>query len=306
MHRRIVIGTRGSRLAMCQSELIAGALCALAPGIKTELDVIRTTGDNITDVPLAQVGGKGLFTKEIEEALLAGEIDVAVHSMKDLPTELPAGLCVGAVPKREQPCDVLVSREGLTLEQLHGGARVGTSSLRRAAQLRAYRADLEVIPLRGNVDTRLRKVRDGEVDAALLAGAGLNRLGLADEATQVLPAEIMLPAPAQGALAIEVRENDAELIAFLAQLDDPDSRAAVTAERTFLAAMEGGCQVPLGALATRHGDEVVLEACVCSVDGATILRCTAAAACKHPEEAGFKAAETLREQGADALLDTLR
>ncbi len=306
MRRRIVIGTRGSRLAMCQSGLIANALRVLGPSLETELAVIRTTGDNITDVPLAQVGSKGLFTKEIEDALLAGEIDLAVHSMKDLPTELPEGLCIGAVPKREQACDVLISREGLALDQLHFGARVGTSSLRRTAQLRAHRADLEVVPIRGNVDTRLRKVREEEVDAAVLAGAGLNRLGLAYEVTQVLSAEIMLPAPAQGALAIEVRENDAELLALLTRLEDPDSRAAVTAERTFLAAMEGGCQVPLGALATRRADEIVLEACVCSVDGATILRCTAAAAFKHPEEAGFKAAETLREQGADALLDTLR
>lgn len=302
----IVIGSRGSGLAMRQSEQIAGALRGLLPDAEVTISVIRTTGDKITDVPLSQVGGKGLFTKEIEEALLAGDVALAVHSMKDLPTELPKALCIGAVPPREDPNDVLVSREGRALDQLPAGARVGTSSLRRAAQLRAHRKDLEIVPLRGNVDTRLRKVREGEVDAAVLAGAGLKRMGLAQEITQVLPVDLMLPAPAQGALAIEVREDNGPIREVLARLEDAGSRMAVTAERTFLAAMEGGCQVPLGALARREGARIVLDACVCSLDGAQVLRCAAECPCDRPEEAGLHAAELLREQGADALLDALR
>ncbi|HQH68249.1 MAG TPA: hydroxymethylbilane synthase, partial [Candidatus Hydrogenedentes bacterium] len=198
MPERIVIGSRGSELALSQSEQIARALRARAPDTDVVIEIIRTTGDKITDVPLAQIGGKGLFTKEIEEALLAGAIDLAVHSMKDLPTELPPGLCLGAVPKRENPRDVLVSSAGLTLDQLPPGARVGTSSLRRAAQLRAFRGDLALLPLRGNVNTRLRKVSEGGVDAAILAAAGLSRLGLSHQITQEIPETIMLPAPAQG------------------------------------------------------------------------------------------------------------
>ncbi|HQE84442.1 MAG TPA: hydroxymethylbilane synthase [Candidatus Hydrogenedentes bacterium] len=306
MPKSILIGSRGSGLAMCQSRQIAEALRRLVPDAEVAITVVRTTGDKIADVPLSLVGGKGLFTKELEEALLAGTIDLAVHSMKDLPTELPEGLCVGAVPTRENPYDVLVSREGLALDQLPAGARIGTSSLRRAAQLRAYRTDLEVVPFRGNVDTRLRKVREGDVDAAVLAGAGLHRLGLMDAVTQVLPDAIMLPAPAQGALAIEVCEDNAALRATLARLEDPESRMAVTAERVFLAAMEGGCQVPLGALAKREGDRLVLDACVCSLDGAHILRCTVDGPQDSPRETGIRAAETLRRQGADTLLDALR
>lgn len=304
--KRIVIGTRGSGLARCQAEHVAVALRALAPDAEVMIAVIRTTGDTITDVPLPQVGGKGLFTKEIEEALLSGEIDLAVHSMKDLPTEQPDGLCVGAVPKREDPHDVLVSSEGVALARLRPGARVGTSSLRRAAQLRACRNDLDVVPLRGNVDTRVRKVREGDVDAAVLAAAGLRRMGLEGEITQTLPPDIMLPAPAQGALAIEARQNDPGVLQVLALMDDAESRAAVTAERTFLAALEGGCQVPLGALALRDGKHMILDACVCSLDGTQVLRCRVSAAHDHPEEAGSIAAAELRKQGADALLDSLR
>ncbi|HOF39126.1 MAG TPA: hydroxymethylbilane synthase [Candidatus Hydrogenedentes bacterium] len=306
MPERIVIGSRGSELALCQSELIASGLRALEPGTRVDIQVIRTSGDKITDVPLAQIGGKGLFTKEIEEALLAGDIDLAVHSMKDLPTELPEGLCIGAVPKRESPCDVLVSAGNLTLEQLPPGARVGTSSLRRTAQLRAYRSDLEILPLRGNVTTRLRKVSEGSVDAAILAAAGLSRLGLSDRVSQEIPVTLMLPAPAQGALAIEARVDDTKILRLLAPLDDPETRSAVAAERIFLAAMEGGCQVPLGALASRSGEQLVLDACVCSLDGARVLRCRTAGRHDRPEEAGNQAAVELRNLGASALLESLR
>ncbi len=306
MPKPIVIGSRGSELALRQSELIANGLRALEPGARIDIQVIQTSGDKITDVPLAQIGGKGLFTKEIEEALLAGEIDLAVHSMKDLPTELPDGLCIGAIPKRESPCDVLVSAGKLRLEQLPPGARVGTSSLRRTAQLRAFRSDLKILPLRGNVTTRLRKVSENSVDAAILAAAGLMRLGLSDRISQEIPVMLMLPAPAQGALAIEARGDDARILRLLAALDDPETRSAVTAERTFLAAMEGGCQVPLGALASRTGESIVLDACVCSLDGAQVLRCRTASRPDRPEEAGHQAAVELRNQGADALLESLR
>ncbi len=306
MPERIVIGSRGSELALSQSEQIARALRALDPDTGVVIEIIRTTGDKMTDVPLAQIGGKGLFTREIEEALLAGTIDLAVHSMKDLPTELPPGLCIGAVPERENPRDVLVSAAGLTLDQLPPGARVGTSSLRRAAQLCAYRGDLEVLPLRGNVTTRLRKVSEGHIDAAILAAAGLSRLGLSRQITQEIPETLMLPAPAQGALAIETRQDDAEILRRLAPLDHPDTRRAVAAERSFLAAMQGGCQVPLGALATRSGETIMLDACVCSLDGARILRCRTSSRHDRPEEAGNQAADTLRGQGADALLESLR
>jgi hydroxymethylbilane synthase len=306
MAQRIVIGSRGSGLAMCQSEHIADLLRRLVSKAEVVIEVIRTTGDKIADVPLSRVGGKGLFTKEIEEALLAREVDLAVHSMKDLPTDLPEGLCVGAVPKREDPHDVLVSRKGYPLDRLPSGARVGTSSLRRAAQLQAYRRDLDVVPIRGNVDTRLRKIREGEVDAAVLAAAGLRRMGFTEEITQVIPSDIMLPAPAQGALAIETREDDEDMLQMLTQLDDPESHNRITAERTFLAAMEGGCQVPLGALATRDNDRIVLDACVCSLDGTQVLRCKNSGPWKNPEEAGLVAADELRKQGADALLDSLR
>ncbi|HNZ19920.1 MAG TPA: hydroxymethylbilane synthase [Candidatus Hydrogenedentes bacterium] len=306
MSERIVIGSRGSELALRQSEQIAHALRARAPDTDVVIEIIRTTGDKITDVPLAQIGGKGLFTKEIEEALLAGAIDLAVHSMKDLPTELPPGLCLGAVPKRENPRDVLVSSAGLTLDQLPPGARVGTSSLRRAAQLRAFRGDLALLPLRGNVNTRLRKVSEGGVDAAILAAAGLSRLGLSHQITQEIPETIMLPAPAQGALAIETRQDDAEILRRLAPLDDPETRRAVAAERTFLAAMQGGCQVPLGALATRSGESILLDACVCSLDGARILRCRTSSRHDRPEDAGNQAAAELRARGAGALLESLR
>ena len=306
MSERIVIGSRGSELALRQSEQIAHALRARAPDTDVVIEIIRTTGDKITDVPLAQIGGKGLFTKEIEEALLAGAIDLAVHSMKDLPTELPPGLCLGAVPKRENPRDVLVSSAGLTLDQLPPGARVGTSSLRRAAQLRAFRGDLALLPLRGNVNTRLRKVSEGGVDAAILAAAGLSRLGLSHQITQEIPETIMLPAPAQGALAIETRQDYAEILRRLAPLDDPETRRAVAAERTFLAAMQGGCQVPLGALATRSGESILLDACVCSLDGARSLRCRTSSRHDRPEDAGNQAAAELRARGAGALLESLR
>ena len=246
MRRSLVLATRGSDLALAQSNAVAAQIRALVPDIDVTLERIRTRGDKIRDVPLAQVGGKGLFTKEIEVALLEGRADCAVHSLKDLPTELPAGLCIAAMPARAPAQDVLITRDGIGLDALHAGARVGTSSLRRRLQLAAARPDLALVDLRGNVPTRIEHVLAGRIDAAVLAAAGLARLGLHDVRHTPMPPEVMLSAAGQGALAIEAREDDAELLALLRQLDDPATRAAVETERAVLQGLGGGCQSPLG------------------------------------------------------------
>ncbi len=261
------LGTRGSRLALAQTRQMASRLRELYPEREVEEVVIRTRGDEIQDVPLAQVGGKGLFIKEIEEALLAGRIDAAVHSLKDLPGEFPPGLALGAVPEREEPWDVFVSRGGESIRGLAPGSRVGTGSLRRKAQLLRFRSDLEVVDIRGNVDTRLRKVAEGEVDATILAAAGLNRLGLADRITESLAPELMLPAPGQGALGIEIRDGDEETAALLAPLDHPQTHDEVNAEREVMARLEGGCSVPLAVLAETRRGRLTLRALVSSEDG---------------------------------------
>src|SRR6266436_618808 len=257
----IVIGSRGSQLALWQARHVAALLAEL--GARTRLEIIKTTGDKITDVPLSQVGGKGLFTKEIEEALLDGSIDLAVHSLKDLPTELPEGLVLAAIPEREDPRDAMV---GCTLASLPLGAKVGTSSLRRAAQLRRLRPDLQVESIRGNLDTRLRKLDEGQYDAILLAAAGLKRLGWADRIAEILAPEVMCPAVGQGALAIETRAAGAGFDA-VQSLDHAATHAAVTAERGVLGALGGGCQVPIGAYATVSGNRMRVHAIVAAPDG---------------------------------------
>ena len=241
----LVIASRGSQLALWQARWVAAQLAAARP--RSRIEIIKTTGDKITDVPLAKVGGKGLFTKEIEEALLDGRADLAVHSLKDLPTELPAGLVLAAVPEREDPRDAIV---GKRLADLPQGARVGTSSLRRAAQLRQLRPDLSIESVRGNLDTRLRKLDEGQYDAIVLAAAGLKRLGWADRIAEILPASVMCPAVGQGALAIETREDGNGRDRLPPRSITPATHAAVTAERGLLAALGGGCQVPIGAHAT--------------------------------------------------------
>ncbi len=266
----IRIATRRSPLAKWQAHHVAALLRAREPGLEVRLHEVTTKGDKILEVPLARVGGKGLFVKEIEDALLAGEAEIAVHSMKDLPALLAEGLAVGAVPEREDPRDALCSR-GPTLERLAKGARVGTSSLRRAAQLKALRPDLRVETIRGNVETRLRKIDQG-LDAVVLAYAGLRRLGLAERATQVLEPAQMLPAVAQGALAIEARAADAATMARLAPLEHPATRHRVEAERGLLRRLEGGCQVPIAAHAVIEGGRLVLRALVASLDGARVVR----------------------------------
>jgi hydroxymethylbilane synthase len=299
------IATRGSALALWQANHIRERLAQLH-GVESELIRIRTSGDNFQHSSVAQVsqqtGMKGVFIKELEEALLAGTADLAVHSMKDVPTENPAGLIFPAITKREDVRDCLISRDGGKLKDLPSGARVGTSSLRRQAQLRYQRPDLEILDLRGNVDTRLRKVAGGEFDAIVLAAAGINRLGASERITQILPPEIMLPAVGQGALGIEIRADDRDTLRLVAALDDPESRAAVTAERALLRELEGGCQVPLGAWARRENGELRLEACVFSADGKEFVRNELCGHVEDAEELGVRLGQILIEAGADRIL----
>jgi len=299
---RVIIGSRGSELALTQANYIAERLRAVAPGLVVEVRIISTKGDRITDVPLSQVGGKGLFTKELEVALLAGEIDLAVHSLKDLPTELPDGLTVGAIPEREHPADALISASGAGLMALPHGAKVGTSSTRRQVQLKAARPDLTLVDLRGNVPTRLKKIETEGLDAIILAAAGLNRLGLSEHITELLVPEIMLSAVGQGALGIEIREDDASLKALLARIHHEETAAAATAERALLSAMGGGCQVPLGALAEVAGDQLRLRACACSPDGTQVVRAERCGSVEAPEALGREVAQLLIEGGASVFL----
>ena len=263
----IVVGSRGSQLALWQARHISARLNEL--GTETRLEIIKTTGDKIQDVPLSQVGGKGLFTKEIEEALLAGTIDLAVHSLKDMPTALPAGLTLAAIPEREDPRDALI---GLRLSDLQPGDKVGTSSLRRAAQLHALGKGLVIETLRGNVDTRLRKLDEGQYQSIVLAAAGLRRLGWADRISELLDLEIMCPAVGQGALAIETRDDGGAAHLLAQKLNHPASSLAVTAERALLATLEGGCQVPIGAHAQVSRQIIHLQAIVSSVDGLRVVQ----------------------------------
>ena len=263
----LTIGSRGSQLALWQARHIAAKLGEM--GAETRIEIIKTTGDKITDVPLAKVGGKGLFTKEIEEALLDGSIDVAVHSLKDVPAELPGGLILAAIPEREDPRDALIGRP---LAELGPGSKAGTSSLRRASQLLAFSPRLEIHMLRGNVDTRLRKLDAGQYDSIVLAAAGLRRLGWQDRIRELVPVEIMCPAVGQGALAIETRHDGGEAERLVSKLDHAASRAAVTAERALLATLGGGCQVPIGGYAVIDGASIHLRAIVASPDGSRIIR----------------------------------
>lgn len=274
MKAKLKIGTRQSLLALWQSNYIAACLRKQYPECEIELKKIVTKGDKILDVPLAQIGGKGLFTKEIEEELLSNEIDLAVHSLKDMPTVLPEGLCLTAITTRANVGDAFVSNKYANFAELPLGAVVGTSSLRRRAQLLAARPDLNIRDLRGNVDTRLRKLDEGLYDAIILAAAGLERLGHADRIKSLIPASVCLPAVGQGALAIECRANDKETRAILDFLNDLPTRQATSAERAFLGLVEGGCQVPIGVHADVEGDKIRVEAIIAALDGSTVLRDT--------------------------------
>jgi hydroxymethylbilane synthase len=302
MRKHIKIGTRGSLLATTQSTWVKNQIEAEHPGVSVELVIIVTKGDKILDVPLAMVGGKGLFVKEIEEALLRRDVDLAVHSMKDVPSELPEELHLGIIPLRENPHDAFISVRYKKLADLPPGATVGTSSLRRRAQLAALRPDLKIVDLRGNLDTRLRKLDEGQFQAIILAAAGLNRLGMSSRATGYFTAREMLPAVGQGALGIELRKDDAELLAGLAFLNDARTTVAVAAERSFLLQLEGGCQVPIGAFAEVHNGQVELTGLVASVDGKEVLKDAITGPSEQAQELGTRLANKLLDMGGREIL----
>jgi hydroxymethylbilane synthase len=297
--RILRIGTRGSMLAKWQAESIRKKLFA-ATGVEAEIVIIKTSGDRMQQAPLTQIGGKGVFIKELEKALLEEMIDLAVHSVKDVPTDIPSRLMFPAVCRRDDVRDCLV---GSTLANLRHGARVGTSSLRRQAQFRHLRPDLDLRDLRGNVDTRLRKVESGEYEAVVVAKAGLDRLGLSKRISEVLSPEVCLPAVGQGAIAVECRLKDTEAADLLAPLDDAETRTAILAERALLAALQGGCQVPLGAWARIERGELLLDACVCSVDGAQYVKQRATAPPEQAAQLGEHMARLLIEAGAQSILE---
>jgi hydroxymethylbilane synthase len=300
--RHLRIGTRGSLLAKWQAEYVRKQLFAGA-GVETEIVIIKTSGDKQHMSPLSEIGGKGIFIKELEEALLEETIDLAVHSVKDVPTDTPPRLMFPAVCRREDVRDCLVAANGATIASLRQGARVGTGSLRRQAQLRHIRPDLDVRDLRGNVDTRLRKVESGEYEAVMLAKAGLDRLGCSGRITETLSPEVFLPAVGQGAIAVECRLKDTEAAEVVAGLDDAESRTAIIAERSLLAALHGGCQVPLGAWARLERGELLMEACVCSVDGVQYIKQRATSSPEQAAELGGRMATLLIEAGAQSILE---
>jgi len=301
----LTIGTRGSKLALWQSEYI-GARVAEITGLPVEIKIIKTTGDKILDVPLAKVGGKGLFTKEIEVELEAGTVDLAVHSMKDVPTALPEGLVIAAMPQRVDPRDAIVSGAGYTLATLPAGGRVGTSSLRRVAQVRALRPDVEIVDVRGNLDTRMRKAETGEVDAVILAAAGITRMGWADRITTYIPTAQMVSAVGQGAIGVEIRESDEFMADVCRRLADADTMTCVSAERVVMSTLEGGCQVPIGAYARLDDGLLVMDAVVGSVDGKRILRDHMEGVATDPEGLGRKMVARLLDLGAAEILAEIR
>ncbi len=299
------IGTRGSQLALWQANWVSGQLENRYPGLAVQIFTIKTMGDKILDVPLAQVGGKGLFVKEIESALLENAIDIAVHSMKDVPTELPGELDIAVFTEREDSRDCVIGNSRTPVLELPEGARIGTSSLRRQAQLLAARPDFILEPLRGNVNTRLRKLREGMYEAIILAMAGVKRLGWDNEVTQILDMKVMLPAIGQGALGIEARRNDEATLARISFLDHEDTRFCVAAERSFLHRLEGGCQVPVAAHGTMDGNVVVLEGLVASVDGEKVVRMRDRGPAAEAQVLGTKLADKVLEAGGREILEEL-
>ncbi len=301
----IKIGTRGSKLALWQANWVRSSFQKLDPSLDVELVIIKTKGDKILDVPLAKIGGKGLFVKEIEEALLDGSIDLAVHSMKDMPAEIPKNLCIGAIPERENPFDVLVSGSGLNFSQLGSGARIGTSSLRRSSQLLHQRSDIQILPLRGNLDTRIKKLDLGEMDAIILAAAGIRRLGFEDRITEYLDENIMLPAVGQGALCLEIRADDAFTADLTSKLDHYETRVTVLGERAFLKKLEGGCQVPIAAFGKITNKSFSLCGLVADVEGKSLLKETLSGDNESSESIGIELANRLLSMGAKEILEDL-
>ncbi len=305
MNRTIKIGTRGSKLALWQSNWVKSVLNAKHPSISVELEIIKTKGDKILDVPLAKVGGKGLFVKEIEDALITGAVDIAVHSMKDMPAEIPKGLCIGAIPRRETPQDVLISKNGRLLSELGPGAHVGTSSLRRASQILHVRPDLIIKSLRGNLDTRLRKLETEDLDAIVLAAAGVKRLGLEHRITEYLDETTMLPAVGQGALCIEIRQDDPTITPLVASLEHPPTRVVVMGERAFLNRLEGGCQVPIAAHGKIENNMFTLSGLIATLNGRTVIKETLSGPADSSEKIGINLANRLIKMGAREIMENL-
>jgi len=302
--KEIIIGTRGSKLALCQAEEIKEKL--EKNGNKCSLKIIKTKGDKILDIALSKIGDKGLFVKEIEEALIEKSIDIAVHSLKDLPSILPEKLCIGAISERQDYRDVIVSKEGKKLLSLPHSSLIGTGSLRRKALIFKLRQDFIFKEIRGNLDTRLRKLEEGEVDALILAAAGLLRIGLGDKITEYFSTDIMLPAVGQGSLAVETRKDSGEILHILKKIDDPESHISAIAERSFLIELQGGCQIPIGALAEVSGKKLTLEGLIASLDGKRIIRGKIEGGKNRAEELGKELAEKLIKDGGEDILKEVR
>lgn len=304
---KIVIGSRGSKLALIQANWVKSQLEEANDGIEFVIEIVKTTGDNITDAPLSKIGSIGLFTKELENALLDKKVDLVVHSAKDVPTEISDRLEIGAVTKREDPHDVLISKEHVSLKELPQNAKLGTSSLRRRSQVLAIRPDLKIVDLRGNLDTRLKKLDAGDLDAILVARAGLIRLGLADKASEIIPYDIMLPAVGQGALCIEIREDDRNIRNLIRSLIDYNSMYEIKAERALLARLQGGCQIPIGAHAeVIYPSNLKMEAVVCTLDGTTVIRDTVDGKVDDFSTMGIELANKLLGRGGYKILEDIR
>jgi hydroxymethylbilane synthase len=302
---RLKLGTRGSPLALQQSHWIKDQLEAAEPGLRIDLVIIRTTGDRIQDSPLSAIGGKGLFVKEIEEALLDQRVDLAVHSMKDMPGDLPEGLVIGAVPVREDPRDVFISRDGRRLSEVPPGGRIGTSSLRRKSQLLHIRPDLEIIPLRGNLDTRIKKITTQDLAGIVLAAAGLHRMGLKGQISQYLELETSLPAVGQGALALEMRQGDGGMHSLLSRINHEPTALCTLSERAFLSRLQGGCQVPVAGHARIRNDQMFLQGLIAGLDGQKLFKDEIAGPLTDPRTLGIDLAERLLETGGKGILDQI-
>ena len=299
----IKVGTRGSKLALTQTNLVADSLKKIGLGITVKICVIKTSGDIMQDVALTKIGGKGVFVKEIEDALLSGTVDLAVHSMKDVPTEIPEGLTFAAIMKREDVRDVLVSKDNRKMEFMPRGARIGTGSMRRSAQLLAILPDLSIVSLRGNIETRVKKIEAENLQGVILAAAGMKRLGLTEKISQYLPIETMLPAVGQGALGLEIRENDDDLKAIVANLNHAPTAAEITAERSFLRHLGGGCLLPIAAFGKLEGDKLSLEGLVAAPNGESVIRDKVRGSIAEADELGLRLAEMIMEKGGKKLLE---
>ncbi|MFT4578803.1 MAG: hydroxymethylbilane synthase [Nitrospinales bacterium] len=303
---KVIIGSRGSPLALWQANWVKDLLQEYHSDLAVDIKIIKTSGDKIQDVPLAKIGGKGLFVKEIEEGLLKREVDFAVHSMKDMPIIFPVNLCIACVTMRENPFDALISRNDIKLDDLPKGAKIGTGSLRRMSQLLYYRPDLNMVPLRGNLETRLKKLESEGLDAIILAAAGLIRLGWSDRITEIIPPEILLPAMGQGAVGIETRKNDVDNQILLADMDDEETHYALDAERALVSQLEGGCNVPIGSFATLNGDQITLKGLVASLDGKTMYKKELTDLKTNAVALGRRMGNELIEMGADRIMQEIK